>query len=156
MRNPITGQRFGRRNTILLILAVIQAVIGWSNLVAPPQSLATLTVFRVIPQIVLGLWWVIPAAVGLLAALIDRTDRDHAGWGWDGVSFFLSYSTIAFWGFAFIASYYPFGELDFGAAIRAAVIYWGFAAIVLVVAGWEENLPKLEVNEVPPVPSRGE
>lgn len=123
----------GRRGGFLLVLAVVQAVIGWSNLIAPPATLHSLTVFRDIPQWVLATYWLVPAAVGFVAGLFERRVK------WEGISFFLSYFTIFGWGFAYVASWWPFHELEIGTAFRTAAIYWSFAAMILLVSGWSEN-----------------
>lgn len=133
----------GRRGACLLALAVAQICIGWTNLTFTPATIAQLTLFREVPIVILGLWWLIPAAIGLVAVVYDRLD---------GVSFYLSYIAMFTWAFIYATAVWPFGDLPAGIGMRTAGIFWAISLLILAIAGWQENLP---AATIPPIPLHG-
>lgn len=129
--SPLTRRRIGRRGAFLLILAVMDALTGWSLLDVPPAVYNQLTLLRHIPQDALALMWVLPAVVAAWFAFAKRTQRD--AWG-----FLACYVPPAIFGVIYFTSWFPIGQLAAGTAVRSAVVYWGYSLLILVAAGWPE------------------
>lgn len=144
--SPLTRRRIGRRGAFLLILAVIDALTGWSLLDVPPVVYRQLTLLRHIPQTGLALMWILPAAVALWFAFAKRTQGD--AWG-----FLACYVPPAAFGVIYFTAWFPFGQLVAGTAVRSAVVYWGYSLLILVAAGWPEpsmppaTTPSTEANQ---------
>lgn len=134
--SPFTHRRIGRRGACLLSLGVIQIVTGWTMIDSPPLAFHALTLFRLVPPLTLGLLWLIPGAISLAYAFVRRTDNDS--WG-----FVAAYLMPFIWGMAYVLSWFPLHDLPAGMGLRAAVIYWGYAALVQVISGWSEE-PSME------------
>lgn len=129
--SPYTRQRIGRRGAFLLILSFLQALLGWTTLGTPPLTVQNLTVFRDIPLWVLACTWLIPAVVSFFASW------SRPG-GLDGPAFFLGYGFFFLWGAAYVASWWPLGDLAAGGAWRPAGFYLCIAGLILVTSGWPE------------------
>lgn len=145
--SPLTGRRIGRRGAFLLALSLFDALLGWSLLSVPPVVYDQLTLLRHIPQLVLGLLWIVPSGVAFLFAFAQRSDQDV--WG-----FFASYIPPMVFGGIYFLSWWPIGQLDAGTGVRSAVVYWGYALLVLIAAGWPEPACK-EARTAEPGPDDG-
>lgn len=129
--SPFTHQRIGRRGAFLLTLAMVDALLGWSLLSVPLAVYTQLTLLRHIPQGVLAGVWLLAAAMSFVFAFAKRTDLDV--WG-----FSASYFAPMIFGGIYLLSWWPIGQLPAGQGVRSAVVYWGYALLVVIAAGWPE------------------
>lgn len=131
IRSPFTHQRIGRRGAFLLTLSVVDALLGWSLLDEPPGLYGQLTLLRHIPQDLLGSLWITAAALAFAFAFAKRSDLDVFG-------FVASYLPPMIFGGIFLLSWWPINQLPPGTGVRSAVVYWGYALLVVIAAGWPE------------------
>lgn len=138
MRTP---KHIGRRGACMLSLAVTSAAIGWTNITQPPASLRHLVLFSDVPPWVLGVWWLLPAFLLAVAALVDRESK------WDGPALLISYLSTAFWGAAYVGSAILYGDQPVGISFRTAAVYWGFSAVIVIISGWPEPAPPVSLDD---------
>jgi uncharacterized membrane protein HdeD (DUF308 family) len=132
IRSPFTHRRIGRRGACLLILGVLHLNLGWTLLSLPPTTLQALKVFRYVPVAVWGSLWMILGAISLLYAFVRRSKSD-------GLGFAAAYLMPSLWGLAYLLSWWPFRDIGIEAAVRAAGIYWCYALLIQIIAGWAEE-----------------
>lgn len=136
IKSPYTKERIGRRGACLLALGVIEIDLGWSIWASPIKVSQLLTVFRHLPNTLLGAPWVVAGSIALVYAFTRRGKND-------GIGFIATYIMPFVWGLAYLLSWFPFGDLGPDQAMRAVGIYWGYALLIQVVAGWVEE-PRLK------------
>lgn len=147
--SPLTHRRIGRRGAFLLVLAVVDALLGWSLLAVPPAVYDQLTLLRHIPQVALGVLWIAAAVVAFGYAFARRSDQDF--WG-----FFASYLPPMIFGGIYLLSWWPIGQLSAGTGVRSAVVYWGYMLLVVIAAGWPEPAYKdIHADVTGPDPAPG-
>lgn len=126
---PCAPRLNGRRGAVQLLLSVVYLVIGASFLLIPqPESrmLALRWLVEILPlQPVAGLW-ILAAMVGAVSAFFCRPK--------DWVGFFALTFAPAVWGSLFLVGVL-FGAPSSG--IVSTVVYWAFAAVVMVVSGMQ-------------------
>lgn len=129
--SPFTKSRIGFRGASLMSLGIMEVIIGWSILDAKPEQYRFLTLFRYLPQTAMGWAWAIPGIVAILMAFFRTPARDRLG-------FVLAYVMPFLWGSFYLISWCIFRDLTLLIAFRAAILYWGYAMLILVISGWSE------------------
>lgn len=125
-------RRIGRRGAFLIFLAFLDFVYGYYLVYPPPQAPAITRYFPVLPAEFWGGWW-IATGVLCIAGAFMRSDR---------IAYGMAATIKAAWGLRYIYLWYLHAPL----AWVSATIWMIFAGVILVIAGWPEeivNLPDL-------------
>lgn len=128
-------RRLGRRGAFLLFLAALDAVVGYSERAPLPWGLTTRQVYQSFIDVMPINGWVAAAwTVGALCAVgaVWHPARNAA--------FSAAELLKVSWGAVYLCGWLN----DDPGMIRgylSAVIWFGFAFVVLLVSGWRENRP---------------
>ncbi|PRH79413.1 hypothetical protein C6N75_10035 [Streptomyces solincola] len=117
-----------RRGAFLLAVGLIQIILGWSTVVAPPNALAAYAVAGFIGPTFVGIAQI---ALGTIAVV-------NAFWppGKDRIGFMAAFPAPAFWATDAVISS-SFGYVAWGIGIRTACFWAGYAALILLAAGMQ-------------------
>ena len=128
MNTDDARRRIGRRGAVLLVLAFVDFVVGWSY-VAPTDDVlrAPNTLWRE-QWAPAGVWGALWFGVGLLCLIAAFTRQDMIGYT-AAVGLKLLWATMEATGW--IAGQIPLGY-------RPAIIWAGFAVLIMIVAGLRE------------------
>lgn len=113
----------GRRGGSLLFFGLVMSLVGWSYVCTPlsPEAAVLFSpLTSIMPITHWGVLWLVTGGMMFTAAGWKKLEE---GSFFGGVGLFLS------WGISCIVA---------GAAFRYAALYLGFAAFLLLLAGWPE------------------
>lgn len=119
----------GRRGTFLLFLALVDLVYAlslWRPAPAAAQAPATRFLMTIMPLHAWAALWLVVGVVCLVGAFVHRLDR---------AAFTAATAIKSLWGAVFLAGWVA-GGLYRGWV--SAVVWLGFAGVVMVIAGWPE------------------
>lgn len=133
MWREVYRERVGRRGMMLLVIGTLQGLLGWSIILAPPATFGALPAFSLFSQQTYAWMWIVPGIIAILGAF-SKFGRLEAA------AFFFAYLMPFLWGLAYVVSWWPDHALDVGTTVRAAGLYWCYAAIVLITSGWPDRL----------------
>lgn len=118
----------GRRGLVIILVCSLELMLGSATLSAPPITFEMLPLLRAITPVAWG-WIQIVLAIAALGFVTRQTGKDRFG-------FQLLFFPPAIWGLAYLSSValgdWPLGVFN---GIRAAVLWLGYAFMILVVSG---------------------
>jgi hypothetical protein len=129
----------GRRGLALLVFSAVFALTGLRVLVAPLEDEGHFLLYAFLPQEVRAALWLIPAALGTVAAF-RPTGRDTIGF-----SALIVPATVVT--FSYLWSWVGFfaGATDYALGWSGAARWLLVLALILLVSGWKE------ADEPPPL-----
>lgn len=113
----------GRRGATLLFFGLVDIIISWSLLSAPPVASNLL----LLPPDVWAIAWAFTGAVSVTLAWVTAPK--------DAFAFALGAAVKVFWGTAYL---YAFFHHDVYRAWVSTLIWWAFATHILITSGWAE------------------
>lgn len=120
--------RLTRRGVFLWVMSILQGLIGWSTLDAPPIVFKDLALISEITPLFWG-WVQISLAFVMAFFAVTRAGLDRFG-------FMAAYIMPFVWGSSYLVTTihgdYPLGAV---AGVRSVAVWYGYCAMIMIVSG---------------------